>query len=155
MDVPQGVGGLSSRGYQQVGETAILVALRQELDSLLPLSKIYQSKYPSAFKLETNFKEQQLNLNLIPGSLQTLMENAISESIISPTLPLKMMVTEENGSLLFKYPMNVKLGPYNYHSEKLELMEKAYNYYSENGIKTFIKDGMKTISLPLLEVEDE
>lgn len=132
-----------------------LVPLSHELDSLIPLLRIFQSKYPSSFNLAVKITDERKDLNLIPGSLKTLTEFAIAENIISKDLPLSITITEENGQLLFRYSLNERLQRKDSNAEKLEILKRAYRYYSDIGIVIKVEENSKTIRLPLLEVEEE
>ena len=136
-----------------------LISLKDELNSLNPVFELFKTKYYKNLSLKITVDKDKFELNLIPGTLKQIMEYALSESIISEALPLKISIaTKENNQLVVQYLLNSKL--INNHSiiKKIDLMIKAYNYYSsdifENNFITKEK-GYRKFNIPLLEIVEE
>lgn len=132
-----------------------LVSLKKEIESLSPLSGIFQAKYPGSFTVEFDCDKKYPGKNLIPGSLQILLENALSENIISETMPLAVSIKTENNNVLFEYELNEKISGNKEVDLRLKYLQKAYSYFSDEGITHTNIGGKKSIRLPLLEIEEE
>lgn len=132
-----------------------LVSLKNEMESLTPFSEIMKAKYGDYFNLYIQFAPDTHEKNLVPGTLNLLLERAFSENIISKTLKLDVRIKAENEKLEFSYRKNPKITIDEPNTKRMQYIAKAYSYYSDPGIKEQLENGHCTITLPLLEIEEE
>lgn len=132
-----------------------LVPLSEELNSLIPLSEIYKSKYCDAFGIEMIVAPESKSMNIIPGTLNLLLENALTENIVTESLPLVFKVKTVENRLIVEYLLNEKISVNQKSNTRLDFLCKAYAYYSSTGLETLITDDTKTIKVPLLEIEED
>lgn len=136
-----------------------LIPLKEELNSVSPVCEIFKTKYKKNLSVEIFVDKDKHGLNLIPGTLKQILEYALSESIISESLPLKISIkSSENNQLIIKYPLNKKLINETPTHQRVKLMFKAYNYYSSDFTEKdcFIEeDGYRKFTIPLLEIVEE
>ena len=136
-----------------------LVSLKDEIDSLKLVCEIFKARFNKNMGLNVAVNEDKLALNLIPGTLKLILEFALSENIITTSLPLKISIEgNENNQLIIQYPLSNKLTSKNPVLERIEFMFKAYGYYSGNKAENayLVKEnGNRKFTIPLLEVEEE
>jgi hypothetical protein len=132
-----------------------LVSLASEIESIKPFARIMQAKYGNSFDLDIKVNSEALEKNLVPGSLNLLMEKAFSENIISPTLPLEVKLIAEESTLGFTYRKHDRINSVHTGSDRMKYIAKAYAYYSDMGIREVTENGNLQIILPLMEIEEE
>lgn len=136
-----------------------LISLKDELISLDPVFEIFQSKYHHNLIIEINVDKSKYGMNLIPGTLKQILEYALSESIISESLPLKISIEiKKNNQLSIQYPLNSKIVTQSITYNSLVQMFKAYGYYSDEfAEKDYFnaENGVRKFTIPLLKIEEE
>ena len=132
-----------------------LVTLKEEIDSLKPIYYLFKAKYGNSFSLDNTIENEIQELNLIPGTLQLLMEFALSENIINEYLPLNFKISNEGNQLLINYKLNKHISETNSVKDRLDFLFKAYAYYSLNGYKMWNDNGNRYFEISLIEVEEE
>ncbi|MBN2173424.1 MAG: histidine kinase [Bacteroidales bacterium] len=133
-----------------------LVPLKSELESLDPVEKIFQAKYPGQFSIELKMNDANLNgVNLVPGTLKMLTEMALTDNIISPALSLSLRISKDDRRLIVEYPDNRKLRMDDPLLERLETFKKTYAIYSEEGLTAGSENGYRIFKVPLIEIEEE
>jgi LytS/YehU family sensor histidine kinase len=132
-----------------------LVTLEEEINSLKPIYNLFKAKYDNAFSLDIKIDDGIKELNLIPGTLQLLMEYALSENIINEYLPLNFKIVNNENQLLISYKLNKRISEVNTVKDRLDFLFKTYEYYSEKGHKMGSEDGVRYFEIPLIEVEEE
>ena len=132
-----------------------LITLKEEIDSLKPVYRLFKAKYGKSFTLDIEIDDEIKVLNLIPGSLQLLLEYALSENIINEYLPLNFIINNNENSLMVNYKLNKKINEINSVQKRLDFLKGAYSYYSVKGLKIWSEKGNRYFEVPLIEVEDE
>ena len=116
---------------------------------------LFKAKYGNSFSLDIDIKNETQELNLIPGTLQLLMEFASSENIINEYLPLHFKIRKKGKKLLINYKLNKRISEINVVKGRLDFLFSAYTYYSEKDHKMWNKNGNRYFEIPLIEVEEE
>ena len=132
-----------------------LVSLKEELISINPIYKVFKAKFDKSFSLDINVEDKAQELNLIPGTMQLLLEFALSENIINKYLPLVFKISNSENSLLVNYKLNKKINKINIVQERLDFLIKAYAHYSVKGYKMWSENGNRYFEISLIEVEEE
>lgn len=136
-----------------------LVSLKDELESLKPVCEIFQPKYGQSLELKIAVDKDKYTFNLIPGSLKLILEYALSECIISKSLPLIITITEDGEKqLVVQYPLSNKLITDKEVHSRIEFLFKAYGYYTnqiDESNYLIEENGNRKFTIPLLEVEEE
>jgi LytS/YehU family sensor histidine kinase len=132
-----------------------LVTLKEEINSLNPIYNLFKAKYGKSFSLDIKIDDGIKELNLIPGTLQLLMEYALSENIINEYLPLNFKIVNNENQLLISYKLNKRISEVNTVKDRLDFLFKTYEYYSEKGHKMGSEDGVRYFEIPLIDVEEE
>lgn len=131
-----------------------LVLLKDEINSLQAIYRIFKAKYSESFNLEISINEEN-ERHLIPGTLRILLEKALSENIITKNLALNISVLENANNLVFNYKSNPKISYLSPIEKRMESLIDAYAYYSSEELIETENDGFININLPLLNVDEE
>jgi hypothetical protein len=131
-----------------------LVPLQDEMETLKMILPVYEKLHFNAIKLSIPLNHKK-DVYIIPGTLQIILEHTLMGSIITEALPLEYNIAIEDKTLEIRYAEHKKITHDNIPVSRFEMLEKAYHYYSETGIQSRIKDGLRIIELPLLEIEEE
>ncbi len=132
-----------------------LVSLKNEINSLQAIYCIFKAKYPESLYLNNLIKKEENGLNLIPGTLRILLENALSENIISKKLKLEINIETNGDNLIFGYRTHPKISHSNSKENRMKNLKSAYSYFSSTGIKEIENEGYLKVVLPLLKVDFE
>lgn len=132
-----------------------LVLLKDELKSLESFIKILNVSFKNNVKFQINVDKNFQNLGVVPETLLSIAEKAVSENIISNSLPLKILFEILENSIIVKYKINKHIISENNSDNKLKDIEKAYNYFSENAFKIFEDKEYKNYTIKLLNIEEE
>jgi ligand-binding sensor domain-containing protein len=88
-----------------------LISLEQEVDLAENFGYLLRRRYGDAFILEVN-PNCNRDVNVVPLTLQILVENAVKHNVIAKSKPLKVQVSMgEDGNLVVKNNLQPKLQP--------------------------------------------
>lgn len=132
-----------------------LVSMKDELDALKVLVKIYEKRFPDALKIETEINNQAHLKSLVPCTLSILLEKAVMGNIVSKSLPLTFSVITRDDSLLVGYNQNKRLREHNPYNTRMEFLEKAYGFFSEQGMEVNHHSDFVRYKIPLIKIEEE
>jgi len=131
-----------------------LVLLSEEVDSLYPVLKLFNSKYADAIKYKIDVRKNSTK-SLIPGTLRLLFECAVIHNIITDSIPLMFEVYTVDEQVVVKYSLNEKLQKKRLLEDRIEQLKKAYLFLSEFGIECEIINGSQIVKVPLLSYDEE
>jgi LytS/YehU family sensor histidine kinase len=132
-----------------------LVSLKDELDALNAVVKIYEKRFPGALKVEKEISNQAHINNLVPCTLTILLEKAVTGNIISRSLPLTFSIIARDQFLVVGYNQNMRLRAHNPHNTRMEFLEKAYGYFSTIGLSRNQNSDFVSYKIPLIKIEEE
>jgi two-component system, LytTR family, sensor kinase len=76
--------------YILVNQTKELVKLTEELNFIKPYIFLLETRFSNGLKISVDINEKYLNHNILPASLQMLIENAIKHNIATRNKPLNI-----------------------------------------------------------------
>lgn len=129
-----------------------LVSLKRELDFAEHYLSLQKIRFENSLEYFIDVRENQ-NLFLPPLSLQLLLENAIKHNIASREKPLKIMIQQENESLIVRNVLQPKISLER--SEKgigLENITKRYALLSDKSPSIQKTASEFIVTLPLLHL---
>lgn len=132
-----------------------LVSLKTEIDSLQAVRKIYEARFSGAIFIESNIADFGTDDNLVPCTLNILLEKAVLNNIISESLPLNFKIQLKGKSLIVAYNENKRLRSHNPKNTRMEFLEKAYKFFSKEGIQINQKQDFISYQIPLIKIEEE
>ncbi|MCB0805206.1 MAG: histidine kinase [Bacteroidales bacterium] len=131
-----------------------LIPLQQEIGHLADIHEVLRSKYGDGLKLTVSTPKND-ELQVVPGTLQILLEEAIMSNMISRQLPMHFSIEENNKTLKVSWNNNPVLIPDNNNHNRFERLKETIRYYagSEPG---YVNDhNVTTIHLPLITIDEE
>lgn len=135
-------------------QDAELIPLKMELESLLPIIRLFKAKYEEALQFNAS-KDYDTDRFVIPGTLQILFEYAISQNFITNTIPLRFNIVVKESELVVTYSLNKRLKTVADIERRFDNLVSAYNYFSDNEPKIEVEDNLTKLTIPLLELEEE
>ncbi|MDO6812227.1 2TM domain-containing protein [Tenacibaculum soleae] len=127
-----------------------LIPLEEELRFAKTYMELLQMRFEDAVQFNIPTKVSNLDLKIVPLSLQLLLENAVKHNVVSSAKPLEIYIFEQDGFLQIQNTVNPKeaIGK----STKVGLRNIADRYGLITNKRVEIKNNNKTftVSLPLL-----
>lgn len=133
-----------------------LISLRAEVDAARNITRLLNEKYFGQLKLEIVLQEEDLNLQLIPGSLPIAMECIVRNTIISNQEPLIIRCyLEDDEYMVVQSKLNDRLIHHQESSLALKRLQKSYTLYSDRPLIQVKAYEENYIKLPVLRVTEE
>lgn len=127
-----------------------LIPLEEELRFAKTYMELLQMRFEDAVQFNIPTTVSNLDLKIVPLSLQLLLENAVKHNVVSSAKPLEIYIFEQDGFLQIQNTVNPKeaIGK----STKVGLRNIADRYGLITNKRVEIKNNSKTftVSLPLL-----
>lgn len=133
-----------------------LISLQAEIDAAQNIIRLLNEKYFGQLKLEVSVSPDDLNLQLIPGSLPVAIESIVRNTIISRQEPLIIRCAiEDNEYLVLQNKLNDRLVKHVESSIALARLQKSYTLYSAKPLIQVKAYEENYIKLPVLHLAEE
>ncbi|MFC2138099.1 histidine kinase [Bacteroidota bacterium] len=131
-----------------------LISLRSELQYVTNYLSIINIRYNNNIIVKNNIANNYLMHNIIPCSLQRIIENIVISNVISNLHPLDIDLSIENEILIVKSNRNKKLNiPESVHLN-FKSIQKAYSYFTNSNIeKVDVEEDYEFVKIPLLKLD--
>lgn len=129
-----------------------LVSLSDELAAAEDLLYLLNVKHQDQIKVQQNFSEASHNRQLVPGTLNLILENITSNNLITIRRPLSIKYYQEEDYLVVQAKTNEKLSISNKYNLRGSLKE-AYAYFTILPIIELKAYGELFIKAPLLQLQ--
>ena len=126
------------------------IPLKDELDVLKAYGFLLKTRFGDNLDIEIDVPEEKLNQQIVPLSLQLLMENAIKHNIVSAAKPLRIRVFTENGHLLVSNNLQVKNQLIESTGIGLQNIRNRYKLFGDDEVKVDESGDSFTVSIPLI-----
>ena len=140
--------------YMLKNETDTLISLRDELAFVGMYTDLLKVRFSSGFEVRTDVPEEFMSCQVVPCSIQMLVENALKHNRVSPGNPLYIdMVAKDN-----RFIVTNTISPRMASSEEstkvgLNYIRQQYIDLSGNDIEVIDDGKTYSVSLPLLPVQ--
>lgn len=140
--------------YMLKNETDTLISLRDELAFVGMYTDLLKVRFSCGFEVRTDVPEEFMSCQVVPCSIQMLVENALKHNRVSPGNPLFIdMVAKEN-----RFIVTNTISPRMASSEEstkvgLNYIRQQYIDLSGNDIEVIDDGKTYSVSLPLLPVQ--
>ena len=140
--------------YMLKNDALTLISLREELKFTEMYADLLKVRFASGFEVNADVPESCLSCNVVPCSIQMLVENALKHNQVSPDNPLcihivasgqKITVTNNKSPKLAASEDSTKVG--------LNYIRQQYIDLSGNDIEINDDEAEYSVSLPLLPAE--
>ncbi len=126
------------------------IPLKDELDVLRAYGFLLKTRFGDNLDIDIDVPEEKLQQQIVPLSLQLLMENAIKHNIVSAAKPLKIKVFAENGHLLVSNNLQIKNQLIESTGIGLQNIRNRYKLFSNDEVKVDESGDSFTVSIPLI-----
>ena len=138
--------------YRYIMQAKRLVTLEDELNFVDSYGQMMQIRYGDNLKIERHVDSRYLHYQLIPISLQHLIENALKHNTISDRYPLTVTLeTTKNGTFRVSNPIRPKQEDVGNSGLGLANLQKRYQMLSQHDIVISNTDGTFSVEIPLIE----
>lgn len=130
-----------------------LVALQSELEVIEPYLFLLQTRFSEGITVNINIPEKYNNWQVVPASLQMLIENAIKHNVVSKHKPLHIDIhTNGNETLVVKNNLQPRLQPEASTKTGLQNIRKRYELISGRNVIVNNNGKEFEVVLPLLHL---
>lgn len=126
------------------------IPLKDELDVLKSYAFLLKTRFGNNLEIDIRVPDEKLKNNIVPLSLQLLMENAIKHNVVSADKPLKIYVYTVNGSLVMSNNLQIKNQLLESTGIGLNNISNRYKMLGEKAVEVTQNETSFTVSVPLL-----
>mgnify|MGYP001136285480 CR=1 FL=1 len=131
-----------------------LTTLKQEFGFIKAYLFLQQMRFGENLKAHIEIDNALQHHQVIPLSLQMLVENAIKHNVVSSTKPLNITIETQNNQLVVTNNLQLKsihqLSRKNSTKIGLKNIQNRYRYFTENQVEIIAKGDCFEVKLPLL-----
>lgn len=132
-----------------------LVTLREELKYIDNFIYLLNVRFNNNINVSYNIRISEQSNNIIPCTIQRVLEYIVFSNIITHIHPLKIDISiEADKFVVINSTMNKKLKIKKSVKDNISSIKKAYMYYSNYNAEESISNSAFTIKLPLIKLED-
>jgi sensor histidine kinase YesM len=127
-----------------------LVTLETELDFIKNYVSLLKTRFDGTFQLSYQISPDGHDRQIVPVTLQILIENAIKHNVISEANPLTVHITADADCLIVSNPIQRKRQVGTSNGQGLQNLAMLYSYLSKNPV--VVQDNNETfqVQIPLL-----
>lgn len=138
--------------YRYIMQGKRIVTLEDELAFVDSYCQMMQIRYGGNLRIERNIESRYLHYQLIPISLQHLMENALKHNIISDRYPLTIKIeTTPRATISVSNPIHLKQEDTINSGLGLANLSKRYQLLCQQDIVISNVDDTFSVEIPLIE----
>ena len=127
-----------------------LVPIQEELQFARTYMELLQMRFEDAVKFTIPTEISNLDLKIVPLSLQLLLENAVKHNVVSSNKPLEINIFEQDGFLQVQNTINPKEAIGKSTKVGLRNIADRYGLITDESVKITNNNKTFTVSLPLL-----
>ena len=127
------------------------IPLNDELDVLRAYAFLLKTRFGDNLDINIRVSEDRLHQQIVPLSLQILMENAIKHNIVSSAKPLHIDVFAENGRLVVRNTLQLKQQQVESTGIGLENIRNRYRLLGSRQVEVKEDQSSFIVSIPLIE----
>jgi LytS/YehU family sensor histidine kinase len=139
-----------SRVYRYLLENREFVSLKQELEFLENYKFLIKMRHGDALLIYTDIPADKYDFQIIPVTLQNLIENALKHNIINGENPLTIRIYSDDSYLCVSNNLQRKKTVENSNRQGLENLKNLYQYLSTEKVSVTETPDSFTVRIPLL-----
>tara|TARA_B100000795_G_scaffold70531_1_gene49455 strand:- start:17994 stop:19001 length:1008 start_codon:yes stop_codon:yes gene_type:complete len=129
------------------------ITIQEELKCIRAYEFLLKIRFGESLKLEIDINEIDLEKQIVPLSLQMLLENAIKHNVVSKKRPLEISISIIVDRILIVNNLQPKLEQEKSTKTGLENIRKRYQLLSGKSIEVIQGSDTFSVTLPLIEIE--
>lgn len=131
-----------------------LISVQDELDFLNAYLFLQKSRFGENLQVQVNIPEHLQQDQIVPLSLQMLMENAIKHNIVSTEKPLRVSIeTEKDNFLVIKNNLQLKQQVMDSTGTGLENISNRYQFATNKKVERIVTTSHFIVALPLIKTK--
>ncbi|MBN8577884.1 MAG: histidine kinase [Cytophagales bacterium] len=127
-----------------------LVSLQTELDFIQNYIFLAETRFSKALQICVAVNPECRDLQLVPVTLQVLLENAFKHNVIEEARPLKIEIFIENDFLVVRNNQQKRRLVEDSNGQGLENLGKVYQYVANRSMEVVANDIFFTVKIPLV-----
>jgi LytS/YehU family sensor histidine kinase len=127
-----------------------VVALRTELEFLNHYILLLKTRFNEAIDFRIDIDDAEKEKQIVPLTLQILIENAIKHNIISNAQPLAISIVVDDMLLIVENNLNKKAQVESSNKHGLKNLKGFYQYLSDHHIEIIETEKLFTVKVPLI-----
>lgn len=127
-----------------------LVSLKEELNFIKDYADLLQTRFGKGLKICIDVPEEFHHFQIVPTTLQILIENATRHNLTDPDSPLLVSITADNQRLIVENNLQIKRTVEIQRRQGLTGLRNLYAYFSETLLDIQQTEESFRIVLPLL-----
>ncbi|ULQ56719.1 histidine kinase [Flavihumibacter rivuli] len=127
-----------------------LISLEEEVKFAQSYTKLIQTRFGEGLVINYNVDKQHLSKNIVPVTLQNLIDNVIKHNIIDIDSPLVVDIFTENNYLVIRNNLQKKNFVETSNKQGLNNLQSLYRYLTNDKIIIDESNGYFTIKIPLI-----
>jgi two-component system LytT family sensor kinase len=141
-----------SKVYRYVlqNKERVTVPLTTELEFISHYIFLLKTRFGNAIEIKMALPDNIKEKEIVPVTLQILIENATKHNIVSKEIPLKISITTDNGYISFVNGVNKKSQVEHSNKQGLENLKSLYRYLSERPIEIIEEKSQFQVRIPLI-----
>lgn len=136
--------------YMLKNEEESTVTLRDEMTYVEMYKDLLEVRFQEGLDVKVEITEEDMRKNVIPCSVQLLLENATKHNAVNPDRPLKVLITSDGKTLTVTNNLIPRLTPSQSSGLGLNYIREQYKARSSGGIEVIQTEDEYTVKLPLL-----
>jgi two-component system LytT family sensor kinase len=131
-----------------------LVPLETELDFIKNYISLLHTRFDEMLRIDCQVDDEALDKQIVPVTLQILIENAIKHNVISEGHPLTITIFTSHGFLNVSNPVQRKRQVATSNGQGLENLQLLYGFLSPEAVTVTEQAGVFCVKVPLLLRDD-
>ena len=127
------------------------ILLKDELNVLNAYTFLLKTRFGNNLQVKVDIPAEKLQQQIVPLSLQILVENAIKHNIVSADKPLHIDVFAQNGNLVVSNNLQVKNQVNESTGIGLDNIRNRYKMLGDKPVTVTESETNFTVSIPLIE----
>ena len=140
--------GLYRYMLQNEGET--LVPLRREMEYTAMFTDLLKVRFPEGLAVQTEVREEDLDRQVVPCSVQLLVENAVQHNATSASQPLQVRILSDGKVVSVENSFQPRKSRLTSHSVGQRYIRQQYKDVAGADITIVQSDTLYRVDLPLL-----
>ena len=126
------------------------VSVSTELDFIANYTALLKTRFAEAIEFKIDLSEDAKEMEIVPVTLQILIENAIKHNIASAAHPLAIAITDSDSFLLIQNNINRKNHVEASNNQGMSNLKSLYQYLASRPIEVVESDTFYVVKIPLI-----
>jgi len=139
-----------SKVYRYLLENDEIVSLRKESEFLQNYIYLLDMRFGEAIRINVDISEKDKDRNIVPVTLQNLLENALKHNILTKDRPLAIRIFTENDYICIENSLQRKSRVESSNKQGLENLKNLYRYLDSKEVMVEERADKFCVKVPLI-----